>query len=199
MLQHLIHYTRTSLFDPREAVRQAMRAPYSTPEVMWIGITSVVLSVLISQIAFFLRFGAAVPTLDGEGTPPFVVMIISNPLMLTALYVLFYGLALAIAGRFGTMVGGQASNHEAIIAVTLSVVIGLVVNTIEALLLVLFTPFAPLFALAASIWLFYLLAVFIAEAHKFENLVAVMGGIVVSMFGAVLILTLFLAMFGLAA
>ncbi|MBB5514815.1 hypothetical protein FHS89_000821 [Rubricella aquisinus] len=199
LLSQLIHYTRTSLMDARDATRQAMRAPFATSEVVWIGITCVILTVLISQTVLELRFGLSEVVLEQSDTPAFVALTLQNPLLLAVFYVGIYVLSLFGAVRVGALFGGKATPHEAIAAVTMTVVVGLAVNTVESILLLTITPFASLFALAAAVWLFYLFAVAIAEAHGFENLAAVMGGIIATAFAALVLTTLIAALFGLAA
>ncbi|MEL6582907.1 MAG: YIP1 family protein [Pseudomonadota bacterium] len=187
MLNILTATLRESIADPRHALRLVMKNPYDWPTVMLIGITSVTISVLATQTAVFVTVGGSREVVD---MPTFLT---ANPLAMGAFYTTIYVISIVLATRVGRAFGGTASDLEAASAMTLLQVLAMCVNVAEAGLLIFAPSLALLLTLGALFWLFYVSAVFIDEVHGFDNMLAVMGGIVVTVFGCIICVGLGLA------
>lgn len=193
MLAILIDFVRTALKNPREAVQEAMAFPLSDKDLLWAGGSCVILAVFLNQLVMAL-LGAEV--MLPEGSRGIVSLLVGSPLAFAGFNLGIFALAVILTERVGGALEGQGTRRGAIAVVSLVAVLGLAVTAVESALLVISPGMAAVVSLVSSAWLFYVLAAGISEIHRFENIFAVMGGIVATGFLCIILFSFVLLLTG---
>lgn len=179
---------RRAIREPREAGRLVMRS--DMPRVVWFCVAGLSVMALVA----FSQIGVIMIPRQGD-VPALIEYFERNPLALAVTYAAVYALMVVLTLRVGAMFDGVAGVDDIISLTTMWWLVSVVVNAAELFLFVLAPALGALFALVTTVWTIWLLATWISEAHRFESVPAVIGGmfatafIVIIFAGLVLILT----------
>lgn len=181
---------RQTLRDPRGAARRLIEMQLPAGP-MWQALALVVLlSVLTGQGATLLVGGMP----SGETMLPGFFF---SPVLLSVVQgILLVLMVLAVHG-IGRAFGGQGELPDAIVLVTWLQFLMVCLQIVQGIAMILLPPVASLLGLAGIVAFFYLLTLFVCELHGFDRPGVVFFGILASMIGIVLALSILLGLLGL--
>ena len=179
----LLQLTKLTLRDPREAARRIIAAGFSK-DTLWTGLALVT---LVNTVVILVLLAMSPPNMPVPGY-------FSSPL---TLYVLLTGTAVIYTHAVywaGRAIGGSGTLKNVLALVTWVLALR-VIAQIAILVLTLAAPvFALLVSLVVSIWGFWIMLNFVAEALDFSTIflavAAVFLGALALVFGLGLLLTL---------
>lgn len=175
-----------SLVRPRDAARQVLSQRPS-------------LSVLVEAAVAVTCVGMILAFLAGQFNPtaldPSTTFILSNPLVGAVFQLCVLAFAVLFTARVGRFFGGTGDTQGALTVIVWIDFVMVLIQATQIAALVILPPVATFLALAAVIWVVWALASFVAELHGFENMMVVLGGVILSLavlfFGMAFVLALF--------
>ncbi|MEO0386304.1 MAG: YIP1 family protein [Pseudomonadota bacterium] len=163
---------KDSLLRPRQAARQVLLAGLPPRVSVQIGTLAIVVGTMLQAVLFRPMPDAAVGA---------YAVLMSNPLLLGVLQVLFMLVTASLAVTVGRWFGGMGGYPGSIALLAWFQVCSTLLLLAQALLFLVFTPLASLLILYTMVWLFWALTAFVAELHGFERNWAVFGGVFVTL------------------
>ncbi|MGI3185297.1 Yip1 family protein [Nioella aestuarii] len=186
-LPTLLRLARETLSDPREGARHIMGLNLPRRILMQFYLLELVLSAMSSVI-----FLSMAPLPDG----------MSMPAETAVTYTAFegmVGLILAFgAFRIGAAFGGRGSFEQAFALVIWAQFILLCFSVIQLAALFVLPPLTDVISIAALALFFWLMVNFVAELHGFTSLGLVFAGIIVSLLGLAILLSILFSAMGLS-
>jgi len=185
-LPTLLRLARQTLADPREGARFVMGLSLPRGILMQFYLLELVLSAMSS-----ILFLSLAPVPDGMAIAPGTAIT----------YTVFegvIGLIIAFgAFRIGQGFGGKGSFEQAFALVIWAQFILLCFSLIQIGALVILPPLSDVISIAALALFFWLMVNFVAELHGFTSLGLVFAGIIVSMIGLAIVLSILFSAMGL--
>lgn len=172
--------------EPRKVAREIQALPYDRM-VLW-----QVLALLLVAAAFLGVVASILFPVDPEAFGP----LFANPVMTGVAQASIAVLTVFGVYWVGRMMGGTGSFEQALLTVIWLHFVLLIIE-VGVLVLGLFAPgIAMLLWVAGLVMTFWLLSHFIAEMHGFNNAGMVFAGIILTLFLAMVVFSIFLAMIG---
>lgn len=186
-LPSLLRMARATLTDPREGARHIMGLALPRGILMQFYVLELVLSAMSSVL-----FLSLAPMPDGMAIPAETAVI----------YTAFEGMVGLIiafgAFRIGQAFGGYGSFEQAFALVIWAQFILLCFSVIQLVALFVLPPLTDVISIAALALFFWLMVNFVAELHGFTSLGLVFAGIIVSLLGLAILLSILFSAMGLS-
>ncbi|MEM8570942.1 MAG: YIP1 family protein [Pseudomonadota bacterium] len=161
-----------TLAQPKVAARRILELRLSAETLVEAALAVTCLGMICAFLA--VQFNPA--ALDAS-----TAFVVNNPLFGAAFQLGVLALAVLIIFRFGQLFGGKGTAIGALaIAVWLDFMMVLI-QVVQVMMLLLLPPLATLLTFVAVFWIMWAIACFVGELHGFENTIAVLGGVVLSM------------------
>lgn len=177
---YIIEQTRLCLTKPREALRNVLTVPMSLGTVIQIALVVIIADVLLSQIDIMISPDFDVPAQFEILTKPLGMM------AYLAINVLFLVLSVMIIGRFSD---APAPWFDILKTIIWLLFILTAVKAVITALNLLLPGISGMLILPLFFLQLYLLVMFSAELHGFENY----GAVALGLFAAAFVLAMFLA------
>ncbi|EEW26366.1 YIP1 family protein [Rhodobacter ferrooxidans] len=181
----------------RDLVVQSFRAPRQAAAriialnlpmaARWVGLG---LMAVVSALLVHLSF-----SIQPAEVKDFFVEAMASPLRTAWMQAVFMLVAVALIHRIGAWRGGHGSFADALVLVAWLQFLLLLLQGLQLLAFAVLPLLADLVGLATLGLFFWLLSNFVAELHGFRSPLVVFVGILLSVFAAVLVLTLLLTFF----
>ncbi|SFP60836.1 YIP1 family protein [Tranquillimonas alkanivorans] len=186
-LSNLIPHALFTVRDPQEAARRLMALDLPR-DVLWqLLFLVVVVSVLLAEVSNgLLALATGMPS-QGLFLSPFAMGAVQLTLLILAVF--------AIHG-VGRAMGGDGRFEDALLLTAWLQFIMACLQVLQVLALLVLPAIAWLIGVAGLILFMWLLMHFVAVIHGFRSLGRVFAMIVVTMFGAAVVLSLLMALFG---
>ncbi|MBX2854723.1 MAG: YIP1 family protein [Rhodobacteraceae bacterium] len=185
--------------QPRQSARRILAAKPSLGDALTMAIAGMTISVMLSLLtALFATVSEDIPALEAEPVEqqPIVVLLFFVALFAVARFFMVSWLALVIGRR----AGGTATLHDCYAVVGWCLLAVSPVTLIFELAAPAAQKSGDLFAfmvlIGGAIYVLYMFASFIAEAHGFKNTGQVMAAMIGVAFAAAFIMTLLMQMAG---
>jgi hypothetical protein len=183
-LPTLLRMARDSVQNPRAGARQMMRLNPPMP-ARWIALALMaVLSAVFTHVSL-----ATMPLADPAGMEG----VIATPIRTALLQVVVLLVLVQAVYRLGRWQGGRGSFADAMLLVCWLQFILLCLQGAQILLLVLLPPAGELLGLIALVLFLWLLTGFVAELHGFRSMGMTFLGILLTLLGVAMLLSLLLA------
>ena len=191
-----------SLTDPLAATRRIIGLGLSTTTLWQTLFVAIIVTVLLEQAVFWISASGVVLPDPSNLTPPEAQILemtrfyAENPLFMVVLQLGIAAVAVGAITLIGRVMGGQGNFEDALAMIAWFQVILLLLQIAQTVVAGLFPPMGGLLALATLLIFFYLLTMFVAELHGFENTGMVFAMIIVSLVGLAALVAVVLAIFG---
>ena len=186
-LPTLLQLARQTLTDPREGARYIMGLNLPRRILMQFYLLELVLSAMSSVI-----FLSLAPMPDGMAIPA------ETAVTYTA-FEGVVGLIIAFgAFRIGQAFGGRGSFEQAFALVIWAQFILLCFSVLQLVAMIVLPPLTDVISIAALALFFWLMVNFVAELHGFTSLGLVFAGIIVSLLGLAILLSILFSAMGLS-
>lgn len=186
-LPTLLRMGRATLSDPRDAARNIIGLNLPRSILMQFYLLELVLSAMSSVI-----FLSLAPMPDGMGIPAETAVVYTAFEGMVGLIVAFG------AFRIGQAFGGYGSFDQAFALVIWAQFILLCFSVIQLVSIVVMPPLTDVISIAALALFFWLMVNFVAELHGFTSLGLVFAGIIVSLIGLAILLSILFSAMGLS-
>ena len=181
---------RLSIKDPRAAARSIISMQFQL-RTMWEALALVVVLSGLTAHGSNLLASALVGDVD-----VMLPAIFYSPMLLTAIQgALLVMMALAVH-LIGRVFGGRGELSEAVALVAWLQFMMVCLQVVQGVAMVLVPTISMLIGIGGVILFFYLLTQFVCELHGFDNTFMVLVGIIASMFGIIIGLSILLSFFG---
>ncbi|MGP3697524.1 Yip1 family protein [Rhodobacter sp. NSM] len=173
-LADLLRLARFTVTNPRDGAR-AIMALGLPMEARWIALVLTAVGAALVTFLGLTLLPQDVRQLIGDDLP--------SPLFSAALQVGLLSLSAMLIYRIGAWRGGRGSFGDSILLVAWLQFILLCLEVIQLVAQLVLPPLADLLGVAGIVLFFWLLTHFVAELHGFTSTVAVLGGILLALFG----------------
>ncbi|WP_114964260.1 YIP1 family protein [Alkalilacustris brevis] len=179
---------RETLSDPRAGARRVISVDIPMSARWQAFLLVIVLSVLLGRVATLLMLGTDALN-GGMMASPLQSGMLQGGALLLLVFATF---------NVGRLMGGQGSFADTLILVTWLQALLLLVQVVQVLALLLLPPFAGMLGILGMVLFLWLLTNFVAELHGFESLGKVFGVILLTAIGLGFVVTVLMAILGLA-
>lgn len=186
-LPTLLRMARETVADPRAGARRIMGLNLPRPILMQFYLLELVLSAMSSVI-----FLSLAPVPDGLAIPADTAVVYTAFEGMVGLLIAFG------AYRIGQAFGGHGSFDQAFSLLIWAQFILLCFSVIQLVALVIMPPLVDVISIAAMALFLWLMVNFVAEMHGFTALGLVFAGIVMSLLGLAILLSILFAAMGLS-
>ncbi|WP_161470992.1 Yip1 family protein [Tropicimonas marinistellae] len=181
---------RETIQNPRGAAGRIIAQNYPA-SLMW--------EALLLVVALSVLAGYAPMALLGPADEEITVIlpaVFTSPLWLAAVQGVLLALAVLAIHRIGRSFGGQGRFADAIALMAWLQLLMVLLQIVQAVLILLAPTFSTLVGVAGVIAFFYLLTQFVCELHGFSRPGVVFFGILVSMIGLIMLMSILLGLLG---
>ncbi|AXQ94233.1 YIP1 family protein [Cereibacter azotoformans] len=185
-LGDLLRLARFTVTSPREGAR-ALMAMGLPMEARWIALVLTAVGAALVTFIGLTLLPQDVRNLIGDDLP--------SPLFSAGLQVGLLAVSAGLIYRIGVWRGGRGSFPDAVLLVAWLQFILLCLEVIQLVAQLILPPFADLLGVVGIVLFFWLLTHFVAELHGFTSTVAVLGGILLTLFGMAFVLAAILMPF----
>ncbi|WP_298291825.1 Yip1 family protein [uncultured Litoreibacter sp.] len=182
MIAQLLKMVQFSLKSPKEGAEMVLAAQ-PTREILWtILVVVVAVTVLLAQAMNFI----VPPPPEAQELMPFS----SSPLMFALVMWGLLVLMVFCTHYIGQMFGGEGAFNDSLVIVIWLQTILIVIQVVQIVIALLSPGLAALLGFGFALFSIWIFVNFVAVAHGFKNLGLVLFGIIMSMIGVVLGLSL---------
>lgn len=182
----LLRLARQSVSDPRGGARVMIELDLPRPVLLQFYLLLQVFSAMVKVVYF-----AIAPEPDGIEIPP-------DAAITFTLFEAAIGLVAAFAvHRIGRAFGGRGSFDQALTLVTWAQFILFLVNVVQLALMLVLPPMVDVINIVAIALFFWLMVNFVTELHGFNSPGLVFAGILLSLFGFAILLSILFSAIGL--
>lgn len=178
---------KESLTLPRNAARRLLGVPLDLRSGGALMLLAVIAGTLVAEAMRWVLPGTVGGFQDALLAQPVVAVGLQFGLLV------LMSLAAAVIGR---ALGGTGTLPQALVLIAWLQVMMVLIQLVQFVLLLLIPLFGLLVGIASVIWFFWALAVFIAELHGFENVLKVLGMILLSMVSILFAFAVLLSLLG---